>query len=162
MADGGFKSVKDICRGDILAGGKVAVCILETQFSDGFATMCTLPSGLRISAYHPVKIDGVWTFPCDIAEPQQIPCEAWYSFLVMDGDKYATDILVDNTVTITLGHGIQGDKVAKHPFFGTEAVVNALKECKGWETGKVSFTPGFMLRGEGNLVTGFDPTLEIW
>jgi hypothetical protein len=117
---------------------------------------------LRISAYHPIKIDGVWTFPCDIAEPKQIPCEAWYSFLVMDGDKYATDILVDDTVTITLGHGIQGDEVAKHPFFGTDAVVHALKACKGCDTGKVSFTPGFMLRGEGNLVTGFDPTLEIW
>jgi hypothetical protein len=37
---------------------------------------------------------------------------------------------------ITLGHDRE-EGVLKHPYFGTEVVVNALKKYQGWSTGRI-------------------------
>ena len=38
---------------------------------------------------------------------------------------------------ITLGHGIQKDPVASHPFYGTDKVCLCMKTLDGWQDGHV-------------------------
>jgi hypothetical protein len=156
MAGGYMKYAKNVVKGDVLYGGGIVACVVETKIVAGVISMCKLGK-LRISAYHPVKINGQWKFPCDLCEPKEIPCEAWYSFLVTNGSSFATDMIVDDIIVITLGHGIhndiQNDPIAYHPFFGTEKVINALEACDGFAEGLVTIK-GFTRDPMTNLVNG--------
>lgn len=46
-------------------------------------------------------------------------------------------MLVNEIQCITLGHGLKGDKVAEHSYFGTEKIIEDLKQVEGWENGMV-------------------------
>ena len=45
-------------------------------------------------------------------------------------------LMVDGLPCVTLGHGL-ADPVVAHPFWGTAAVVDALRRCDGWDSGRV-------------------------
>ena len=49
-------------------------------------------------------------------------------------------VYIEGFECITLGHGIQDDKVASHKFWGTDKVIDCLKSKKGWDTGEVIIT----------------------
>ena len=53
---------------------------------------------------------------------QLIKCQYVYNLILKDRKS----IYVENVICCTFGHGIEGN-VIEHPFFGTEAVVNNLK-----------------------------------
>merc|ERR1719181_869749 len=60
--------------------------------------------------------------------------------------------------TAGLGHGIRNDSVAFHPFYGTERVVDALKDCYGFSEGRVDLLDGAYVRAAGNrYVSAIDP-----
>ena len=48
---------------------------------------------------------------------------------------------VNGVDCITLGHGIKGDKVAEHAYFGTEQIIKDLKEMDGWHNGLIELEP---------------------
>ena len=79
-----------------------------------------------------------------------------YSFLF---EGKATGYLsVGGTAVIGLGHGITDDSVAAHPFYGTERVVDALKDCYGFSEGRVDLLDGAYIRAAGNrYVSAIDP-----
>ena len=79
-----------------------------------------------------------------------------YSFLF---EGRATGYLsVGGTAVIGLGHGITDDSVASHPFYGTERVVDALKDCYGFSEGRVDLLDGAYVRAAGNrYVSAIDP-----
>jgi len=169
LADGKTsKKARDVSRGDILFGDKVVECVVETLCADGRAEMSTIKTvagGLRITPWHPVREAGAgnWAFPQDLAGASQIDCSAVYSFLVKSGAvaegntlKYASEILVDSVAVATLAHGILNDSVISHEFFGCEKVVDALKKCKGFNQGRVTFSEGCLVRDAQNKVIGFD------
>ena len=65
---------------------------------------------------------------------------------------------VGGTAVIGLGHGITGDSVASHPFFGTARVIDALKDCSGFSAGRVDLLDGAYVRAAGNrYVSAIDP-----
>ena len=171
---------------------------------------------LLITPWHPVKIDGVWTYPCHVGvmggvgegrdgdsgcegedgvesgEGEEMDCEAVYSILTLKSqsssnsyisnssnsssnnshntandtmtsintaNKITSDSTYGSTITIngiqciTLAHGLLGDEIASHPFFGTRAVEKELKKCQGWGRGFIHFgvgSGGIVLNSRGD------------
>ena len=101
-----------------------------------------------------------------------VPCDAVYSYVIEKASStpatdnvwpYEAEVIVNGTICATLGHGIVGKEKISHPFFGTAAVVDALRQCEGWERGRVTFwsnitnQDSFLLRDSvTSLVTGLD------
>ena len=56
-----------------------------------------------------------------------------YSFVVENSHT----VYIEGWECITLGHNIQNDPVASHPFWGTQQVIKCLKQKPGWKTGEV-------------------------
>jgi hypothetical protein len=104
--------------------------------------LVTLPGGLQLTAWHPVCLQGSngeasWMFPATIAaQAEQLklgPSLAAYHpldevdsvfNLALEDDsetcKKWHGAMLNGVPTITLGHGIEGDAVATHAYFGTE------------------------------------------
>lgn len=96
--------------------------------------MTTFECGLAITQYHPIKKDSKWVFPINAGKTRQIYTEAYYNFVVEGGHSME----VNGIECITLGHGIKGDIVAEHAYFGTEAILTDLQQMKGWSEGLIS------------------------
>ena len=47
-------------------------------------------------------------------------------------------IVINNCISCTLGHNIIENDVIKHPFFGTDVVINDLKKIKGFNEGYIT------------------------
>lgn len=156
------KKVSELQRGDIVLTGDgersaSIVCVVKTLCDGGKAELVQLDGGLTLTPYHPILHAGTWTFPKDVATPTLLECDAVYSFVLDD----VHTIAINGVTCICLGHGIEGDAVASHPFFGSmEKIVGALKTfAKGWEKGVVVFNYGCMRREDHNntdtLIVGF-------
>jgi hypothetical protein len=87
---------------------------MKTVQQGGKTELCYLPGGLKITPWHPVKSEGTWKFPSEIAAPVMSQCEAVYT-LVLDKDHIAE---INGIQVIQLGHGYT-EGVLKHEYFGT-------------------------------------------
>jgi hypothetical protein len=169
LADGGTKRVDAIAMGDVVASpaardGRAAVaCVVRTRSAGGAARLVELPrSGLLVTPWHPVVDDasGRWTFPATIAPAMVRPCDAVYSFVLAPAESAERDassaaaaqlprppsMVINATTVITLGHGIVGDDVASHEYWGTPQVVTDLAAMAGWANGLVLLEPGCVAR----------------
>lgn len=114
-------------------------------------SLVTLKGGLKVTPYHPVRQDGKWHFPCDLGIPEILPCHAVYSF-VLDNNHV---MIINGVECITLAHGFKDDPVVEHPYFGTDAVLEDLREMLGWEHGLVTLCTGCLQRdSKTGLVSG--------
>jgi hypothetical protein len=158
------KAAREIVVGDRLADGTFVEIIVETKIDgEGFAEMVKV-GALFITPWHPVQICGTWKFPCELGKVEWVPCTATYSFVTVHGEdekikKRGVCIEADGIKCATLAHGILGNPTLSHPFFGTEAVVDALSVLPGYEKGRVVFyqqEQRFLLRNQDSgLVAGF-------
>jgi len=149
MLNGEKKLVSEISKGDILDNGATVVCVLKTSVKDGRTHLCKFPSGLVITAYHPMQDSGEWKFPKDIVEPEQVSCDHVYSFLL---DKVHT-ISVNGTRCICLGHD-EKEEILAHDFFGSQKVVEAMKKMDGFSSGVV-ISNGVKRDAKTGRVNGF-------
>ncbi|KAI8927754.1 hint-domain-containing protein [Entophlyctis helioformis] len=155
MANGSQRRISDLARGDVVATNASlsstarVCCLVKTPCPSGMANLVTLEGGLRITPYHPVQQSGKWAFPCSIAEPASVPCDAVYN-LVLDSNH---TIIANGHSTVTLGHGVANDPVASHQYFGTRAVVDDLECMRGWSSGTVVLA-GMWRDGLTGLVCG--------
>mmetsp|Transcript_14460 Transcript_14460/g.38406 ORF Transcript_14460/g.38406 Transcript_14460/m.38406 type:complete len:194 (-) Transcript_14460:70-651(-) len=123
--------------GDLVrtASGGVAVvrCIVVSPCDHGVATLSQLPNGLCLTEWHPL-IDrrGNWRFPIMVGRRVVRKIGVVYN-LVLSREHVA---MVGGVPCATLGHGIEGEVVG-HPFWGTQAVVDLLKQHEGWASGRV-------------------------
>ncbi|KAJ3085923.1 hypothetical protein HK102_013684, partial [Quaeritorhiza haematococci] len=129
MADGSKKKVKDLRKGDRVRTGSPLlpyhkptssssqssskceaeiVCVIKTPCSTGFADLVSLPSGLFVTPWHPIRLSSPspstspWCFPHTISAPTRHPCPAVYTFILSH-----THVLIINGVEcVTLGHGV--------------------------------------------------------
>lgn len=164
MADGTYKSVVDVCRGDSVATGdgsslqtqsSVAVvnCVVKTQCPSGVAALVTLNNGAgpTLTPYHPVRVaDAVglpqWAFPKDLAPTVMQPADFVYTFLLERG---GASMLIDGVECCTLGHGLDAD-VVRHAYLGSHGAVTAdLEQMAGWDVGLVSLEPRDFIRENG-------------
>ena len=141
MADGSQKILSRLEKGDCIKSVDQdnnittanVVCVLEIKIKTGVREFVDLPGGLYITPWHPIKYNGEWVFPSDIKQP--IICST-RSIITLVLDNYHVGF-INGYPCIMLGHGFT-DGILDHPYYGTERVIDDLKENYGWETGKVS------------------------
>ena len=155
----------------------IVECVVELKCNPKQSTMqmVTFPSGLRITPWHPIRQENSWKFPADVHPIQEMTCDAVYCLVVRhlfhpvngmiqsqaQAQTHQAAVVVNGIECATLGHGVMSDKVASHSFFGESALVD-LRQCRGWEAGRVVFDAGCFVRDEKlRLVTAFDLSKEI-
>ena len=142
-----LKKVSDIRAGDMVVspaqGGQAVkvVCVLRTICSNNQAYLVELSNDLLITPYHPVRMNGKWSFPCDIKEIKQLPCQFVYSFVLETGHSME----IGGIECVTYAHGFQ-EEVVRHEYFGTPRIIDDLKKMNGWESGYVTLPPNCLIR----------------
>ena len=140
MADGCQKILKNIKMGDNIKSVDQnnnittanVVCVLEMKIKTGLREFVDLPGGLYITPWHPVKYNGEWVFPVDIKTPIICSTQSIIT-LVLDNNHVG---FINGYQCIMLGHGFTNG-ILDHPYYGTNRVIDDLKENYGWHTGKV-------------------------
>lgn len=141
MANGNQKMAKEIVKGDLVKtdkGESKVKCVLKTKLLNNTGHFIKLDSGLLVTPWHPVKINGEWEFPCQNSSSfvsQQ--SEAVYSFL-LENDHV---LIIENTQVCGLAHNFKG-KVIEHDYYGTNKVVEDLQKMEGWGEGLVELQQG--------------------
>lgn len=139
MADGSLKRVDQLKKGDLVRtsnGVSEVVCILKTVSFDGQAELVTLEGGVCLTPYHPVKLAGTWVFPCSVSKAELKECPAVYSFLLKNGSS----MFINGTECVALAHGLEDNEVVKHPYFGTQSIVEDMKKMPGFSAGVVEIS----------------------
>lgn len=161
MADGSFKNVKDVAKGDLVMSlnrkSAQVLCVVKTHCEGNRALLVELPGGLLVTPFHPVQQNGKWVHPLNVAPVQEHACNAVYSFVLASEHT----MLINDVACVSLGHNFEGEVVG-HPYFGSQLVVEDLKKMKGWSDGLVQFKSGCLVRNrESNLVCCLNPELVI-
>ncbi|GIQ79704.1 hypothetical protein KIPB_000386 [Kipferlia bialata] len=137
LADGSVCRAEEVVPGTevMVPGGQTAKVehVLSTEAS-AYEHFVVFPGGLRITPFHPVRLgmdSTQWVFPHDVSGLPTMPCGTGrvYSYCLerpSPSEDRPTAMVIDSQPVIALGHGVTGDKVAAHPFYGTESVVHAM------------------------------------
>lgn len=169
MADGSYTKVSELKKdqavaivqnaktttGDVVveisAAAKVR-CVVRTDCPQGQEKLVALNDGkLLITPWHPALHEGRWVFPADIAPQRLMPCPAVYNVLLDSGHR----LEVGGVECVTLGHGIEQDKVAAHEYYGSRRVVSDLEGMPGFEHGLLHFQAGPVARSDDGRIIGF-------
>jgi adenylate kinase len=141
-----------------VAGGGIAEVVYVAKIAEpAGATLCELPSGLRITSKHPIRVDGEWQRPSELPEARTVQnSDGFVVNFVLRGDdgrmhEHGHVLLVNGVECATWGHGLKG-AVIGDAFFGTEKVVSALA-AKCSDEGRVDLRGS--LRDENGAVVGF-------
>ena len=127
----GKKKVKDLKKGDILSNGAKVVCLVENK-------VCKYEKVVKINnvyftLYHPVEINGEWVFPCEHFKVTKKYINYWYNLVL--NNKH--EVILNGVKAITLGHN-RKEGILKHPYFGTNKVIDALKKYDSYNSGFIS------------------------
>ena len=126
-----FKQIDKIIKGDKLVDSKgninTVLCVIKIN---GNNIKLIDIEGLLITPYHPIKINNEWVFPKDISNIET-NCNSVYN-LVLDNNH---TIVINNCISCTLGHNITENEVITHEYFGTDKVINDLKQIEGFNNG---------------------------
>jgi Mg-chelatase subunit ChlD len=152
LSNGTKKYVKDLVKGDCVMSLKDpydlkhgltsanVVCILKT-ITTGNISLVTTPNGLKITPWHPIISHGIWCHPYNIAQTKMEPCNEIYTILL---DKYHTFNLNGSWV-IGIGHNYKIG-ILSHEYFGTDNIVNDLKNMYSWDSGIITINSSQYLR----------------
>lgn len=143
LASGTLKKVSEVKKGMTVAtpvGSSKVRCVVKT-LCRGTAHLVELGNGLLVTPFHPVRVEGRWEFPRNLGEVKELPCNAVYSFVLETGHI----MIINNVECVTLGHNFQED-VVKHPYFGSEKIIDDLTKMRGWSTGFIELYPGCLVR----------------
>ena len=150
--------VAAVQQGDFIrvaGGGTAEVVAAVTIEEPAEATLCELPSGLRITAKHPVRINGQWQMPTALPEARIVRNSSGFvtNFILRGDDGRLHDhghvLLVDGVECASWGHGLKSEGIA-HQFWGSERVIKALANCDT-DAGRI-VVRGCMRSGNGEVV----------
>jgi len=148
MMDGSYKLIKEIKKGDMVYSTKGTAarvkCVVKTLINAKKRRLVCLEGGLRITPWHPVKINNVFEFPINLGRVMIMECEAVYNFVLED--KHIMNI--NGIECVTLGHGFEDNQVVKHEYFGTEMMIKDLAKIHGWENGSVEVISNWISRDD--------------
>ena len=141
MADGSIKILKNLNKGDKILSSDLdnnlqiasIVCILEIKITYGIHEFVDLEGGLYITPWHPIKYKNEWVFPADIKTPMIKSCDSIIT-LVLDNHHIG---FINGYQCIMLGHGFKNG-ILNHPYYGTQEIINDMKNNYGWVHGKVN------------------------
>ncbi|KAF0977053.1 hypothetical protein FDP41_003706 [Naegleria fowleri] len=140
LADNSLKKARDIKKGDKLKNMNdndpvTVLCVLKSKTPSAQVQLCDL-NGMKITPYHPVRVNGEWRFPIDITTPENVTCDYVYNLVVDQGHV----VNINGVECITLGHGFSDNSVISHPYFGTQKIIEDLRNMKGFNDGIVEMT----------------------
>jgi adenylate kinase len=152
------KKIVSIKAGDVVsvAGGRTATVLHVVKIKrEKNKPLIELPGGLMITGGHPVKIDGAWRLPREVAEgkrvqqmPQDDGASSHVYTLVVEGGE---SVLVNGYECATWGHGMTAGGV-EHAFFGSMSKIqDSLSKLKNDGRGMLEVT-GLVRSGEGRVV----------
>lgn len=149
MADGSQKAIKDIKVGDCVKTPNGSAHVRYTVECRSFAKSqpMTQYGDLSITPWHPIRIDGEWKFPADIAGYTSRLVNVVHNF-VLDTDHI---VIVGGIECCTLAHGMKGP-VIEHAYFGDAVLTDLRGKAGGVESGHVVYE---------NLKTLRDPTTNM-
>jgi hypothetical protein len=141
MADRSSKRVEDLRKGDKVWGDHKVQAVLFTPVKKE-VHMVLFKEGLKITPWHPMKLYSEWVFPNDYGDTHNIYVDAYYNLVLETGHT----VQLNGYKVVTLGHGFEDNDVIKHPYFGTQEVINDLKKHPHWESGFMRMDPIKMVR----------------
>jgi hypothetical protein len=149
MMNSTYKQINEIEKDDIVwtPSGPTTVVAVVVCNTHATSQPMTQMGPLCITPWHPVRIEDEWFFPADIAGYTSRLVTTVYNLVLTTGHI----VNAEGVECVTLGHGFTEPKVA-HPFFGTDAVLECLRNQTGWERGRPEFQ---------NLVATRDPATNI-
>lgn len=141
--EGRPKRVEDLRRGDILWGGHRIRVVVQTHLKKE-VPMVKFRTGLLITPWHPIREHPLapWKFPADMAETTLTHMQSYYN-LVLDSGHI---VEMNGYQVCTLGHEFVDNEVIRHPYFGTQAVIEDLQLKDGWAEGLVQLIPETIVR----------------
>jgi len=137
----GTVPVNTVKAGDQLASGDKVRCVVRTLLepSDG-VKMLELTTGLTITAWHPVRdsSSAPWIFPAELthinrAWLHESQVRMYFTFVMESGHV----MRIGGYDVIGLGHHFTGPIIG-HAFYGTDAVIEFLRQYEGWSEGEVT------------------------
>ena len=160
MSDGSKKMVRELRKGDIVKSmeGKNAQirCVIVTPIKNSTG-LVTLEGGLKLTPWHPVRINGNYQFPINLAPVENVVCDKVYNF-VLEEHHIMT---INGVECVTLGHGFKDNNIVSHEYFGSGAVVKDLQRVNGWEKGIVNLEDEWIRRdGETGRINGISMMIE--
>ena len=174
MADGSLRPLSSLRQGDLVTTGPSTppseiVCVVRTKINNEAPSLVHLPGGLSVTPTHPLRVapgEGEWVFPRDISPPRETPGVPYIYSFVLGGrgeEGRGAGMVIEGVECIGLGHGVEGDNVASHPYFGTERVVEQLEGLRGWRRGEVTLGEGAFVRSEETgMLDGLRAEREIF
>ena len=154
-----YKKVEELSKGDkvvthtIVEGQKLfsvssIECVIKTKCTDNKVNMVTIGE-LKITPYHPIilcresniNINNKWKFPITIEQPNIIQCGYMYTFVLENRES----MFIEQCIFSTYGHNIIDD-VIQHDYFGTNKVIDDLKEFSGYEEGLIELITDSFVR----------------
>jgi len=115
----------------VAGGGSAEVACVARIAEPAGATLCELPSGLRITAKHPIRMNGQWQLPSARPEARTVQNADGFvvNFVLRGGDGRTYDhghvLLIDGVECAAWGHGLKGEVIGD-AFWGSEKVVDAV------------------------------------
>lgn len=146
-----FKPVSKIKKGDILSNDATVICVIKIYVTSGKKEMVYINDGLLITMWHPILINKKWTFPGKRIKPSLEEIDTVYNF-VLDSKHIIT---INDIECCTLGHNFIDNDVIKHPYYGTNEIINDLSKINGWDEGKITINDNQFIR-ENSLVSGIN------
>ena len=140
----GQKKVKNLRKGDILKNGAIVECLVENKINREEKVVSI--NDVLFSLYHPIEINGEWIFPCQHFKVVKKYISSWYNLVL----KNKHEVVLNGVKAITLGHN-RTEGILKHPYFGTEKVINALKKYNTYNSGFIS-TSNLKAHRTNNLI----------
>jgi len=151
MADGTLLAVKKLKKNNFVKSLNIfgnmindrVLCIVKSRVQTEDITMCII-NNLAITPWHPIFHNGEWNFPINLVNEDQLSIDWIYNVVLESGHV----IFVNDLALITLGHNLN-DNLAAHPYYGTDKIINDLKEMDGWEKGEVILINPSVTRNNG-------------
>ena len=140
----GKKKVKNIKKGDILSNGAIVECLIENKINK-YENVVNI-NNVYFSLYHPIEINGEWVFPCEHFKVTKKYIDCWYNLVL----KNKHEVVLNGVKAITLGHN-RKEGILKHPYFGTNKVIDALKKYNSYNSGFIS-TSNLKVHRTNNLI----------
>lgn len=136
-------------------------CVVNTKCDDNKEYMVELEGGsgnkLKITPYHPVFsstfLHNKWVFPIDISVsiPKKIDCTDMFTFVV----KNRKSVVIEDFIFATYGHHLKSD-IIEHDYFGTEKVINDLKQFNTYKFGYVHLKKNMFIKNNGKITNIID------
>jgi hypothetical protein len=135
MNDGKRKLVRDLSKGDVVAGGAKIICVIKTVIHGGKCHMFRF-DGMLVTPFHPIRLPftGRWQFPAKMGDSlgSEVDIDFIYNFVL---DRWHI-LNINGVEVITMGHSYT-EGILKHPFFGSKKVIEALERRLGYADGIV-------------------------